>query len=297
MHVTPRSLSRPDDRVEPLGLVLRQAARRLVEHDQPRALPDGGRDLQHLLLADGQRRRRPRDVERDVDRREHRLRASPHLASARRSRGSTAGCRGTGSRRRTGSRRTTAPGGPSPRPAASASVGLSRRTGFPSNSTRPSSGAWMPARSLPSVLLPAPFSPQRAWHDPAAMSNETWSSATTPGNRFVTLSNRTAGGAAIDWHLNASRAFRARGGCARAARLETTGERFTLCQGKRGDADVVPAIPAGPALRRSFVLAHTGVHDPGRPVAGARRSWLRPPCTASSTPSSSTRFHTRTSTT
>ncbi len=38
-------------------------------------------------------------------------------------------------------------------PAASAWVGLSRRTGFPSNSTRPSSGAWMPASSLPECAL------------------------------------------------------------------------------------------------------------------------------------------------
>jgi len=89
----------------------------------------------------------------------------------------------------------------------------------------------MPASSLPNVLLPAPFSPHRAWQEPAAMSNETWSSATTPGNRFVTLSNRTAGGAAIDWHLNALRPFRAKAVCTGRG-LETVGERFTLCQNK-----------------------------------------------------------------
>ena len=84
------------------------------------------------------------------------------------------------------------------------------------------------------MLLPAPFSPQRAWHDPAAISNETWSSATTPGNRFVTVSNRTAGGGGIDWHLSASPAFRAKPGIARVAGLETAGERFRLWQSQKG---------------------------------------------------------------
>ena len=75
------ALAKPaDDRVEPLGFVLRQAARRLVEDDQPRALPDRRGNLQHLLLADGQRPDGPRDVEAGIDRREHRLSAAPHLA-------------------------------------------------------------------------------------------------------------------------------------------------------------------------------------------------------------------------
>ena len=58
MHVTPRSRSRPMIVYKTLGFVLRQAARRLVEDDQPRPLPDRRRDLEHLLLADGQRRHR-----------------------------------------------------------------------------------------------------------------------------------------------------------------------------------------------------------------------------------------------
>ena len=44
-----------DERVQTLGFVLRQAARRLIEDDKARALPDRRRDLQHLLLTDGQR--------------------------------------------------------------------------------------------------------------------------------------------------------------------------------------------------------------------------------------------------
>src|SRR5678816_2060019 len=59
--------------------------------------------------------------------------------------------------------------------------------------TRPESGLWMPARIFRSVLLPAPFSPHNAWHDPAAISSDTSVSACTPGNRRVMSSKRTAG--------------------------------------------------------------------------------------------------------
>src|SRR5262245_35305140 len=81
-----------------------------------------------------------------------------------------------------------------PIPALSAAPGCSKRSGRPSSRTRPSSGAWMPASSLPSVLLPAPFSPQRAWHEPASTSKLTPSSATTPGKRLPTPSKRISGG-------------------------------------------------------------------------------------------------------
>src|SRR6266511_3102066 len=43
----------------------------------------------------------------------------------------------------------------------------------------------MPARILPSVLLPAPFSPMSAWQLPRSTSKVTASSANTPGNRRV----------------------------------------------------------------------------------------------------------------
>src|ERR1019366_9955891 len=55
----------------------------------------------------------------------------------------------------------------------------------------------MPARMLLSVLLPAPFSPQMAWHDPGATSKPTSLSATTPGKRLVMPTNRTAGAAIV----------------------------------------------------------------------------------------------------
>src|SRR4051812_28577368 len=44
-----------------------------------------------------------------------------------------------------------------------------------------------------SVVLPAPFSPNKAWTSPAAASKSTWSFATTAGNRFVTPRSAIAG--------------------------------------------------------------------------------------------------------
>src|SRR5213592_3589494 len=45
-----------------------------------------------------------------------------------------------------------------------------------------------------SVDFPAPFSPSRACTSPSRRSKSTWSSASTPGNRFVMpRSSRTAG--------------------------------------------------------------------------------------------------------
>src|SRR6185436_17238130 len=80
-----------------------------------------------------------------------------------------------------------------PTPAARASRGPAKWTGRPSSTTRPASGAWSPARILPSVLLPAPFSPQRAWHDPRRTSKLTPSSASTPGKALLTRSKRRIG--------------------------------------------------------------------------------------------------------
>src|SRR5689334_23843611 len=53
----------------------------------------------------------------------------------------------------------------------------------------------MPASTLASVLLPAPFSPHRAWHEPAATSKEIPSSARAPGNHLLTPSKRRMGAA------------------------------------------------------------------------------------------------------
>src|SRR6478735_3101337 len=46
---------------------------------------------------------------------------------------------------------------------------------------------------LDSVLLPAPFSPSRAWTSPTRASKSTWSFASTPGKRFVMPRIVTAG--------------------------------------------------------------------------------------------------------
>src|ERR1043165_3069559 len=80
-------------------------------------------------------------------------------------------------------------------PAASASRGDANETSRPSSSIVPPSGRSLPARIFPSVLLPAPFSPQTAWQVPARTSKLTPDSACAPGKRFVTPVNRIAGSA------------------------------------------------------------------------------------------------------
>src|SRR5262249_62042048 len=46
-------------------------------------------------------------------------------------------------------------------------------------------GRYRPVSTLPRVVLPAPFSPSRAWISPGSTSNSTRLFATTPGKRFV----------------------------------------------------------------------------------------------------------------
>src|SRR5205085_2318648 len=58
---------------------------------------------------------------------------------------------------------------------------------------RTSIGASIPASSLPSVLLPAPFSPHSAWHDPRRTSKLTSSRARAPGKRLLTWRKLTSG--------------------------------------------------------------------------------------------------------
>jgi len=43
----------------------------------------------------------------------------------------------------------------------------------------------MPARILPRVLFPAPFSPIKAWQLPRSIATLTSSKARTPGKRLV----------------------------------------------------------------------------------------------------------------
>ena len=64
--------------IQRLGLMVRQAAGRLVEHDDPRAAADRRRNLQHLLLRDAQLRDLSPHVDRGADCREHRLGLAPH---------------------------------------------------------------------------------------------------------------------------------------------------------------------------------------------------------------------------
>ena len=108
------ALAQPADQlVEPIGFVLRQAARRLVEDDDPRAVCDRRRDLQHLLLADRSASPTARSTSIDGrDRGQHLRRAAPHLAQRDETGARSGAIRGRGFRRRSGSRRTRAPDAP-----------------------------------------------------------------------------------------------------------------------------------------------------------------------------------------
>jgi hypothetical protein len=75
---TLRTKSR-DELVQPLSLVLREAARGLVEHDDARASADRRCDLQHLLLPGRQLPDALAHVQLCANRREHGLRTRPHL--------------------------------------------------------------------------------------------------------------------------------------------------------------------------------------------------------------------------
>src|SRR6516165_3435284 len=81
-------------------------------------------------------------------------------------------------------------------PASCASRGERKRRGSPPISTCPSSGRYSPVSTLQRVVLPAPFSPSRAWISPGSTSNATRSFATTPGKRLVMPRAARAGTAA-----------------------------------------------------------------------------------------------------
>ena len=82
-----------------------------------------------------------------------------------------------------------------PTPAAIALAVSQPVTSFPSTSTVPASGVNMPARTRINVLLPAPFSPIRAWISPLATSNDASRIART-GPKDLAIPRRRIAGAA-----------------------------------------------------------------------------------------------------
>ena len=78
-----------------------------------------------------------------------------------------------------------------PMPRRWASSGLRKSTRLPSRKMPPESGAITPAITLPSVLLPAPFSPTSAWTSPADTSRLTSASACVPSKCLLTRSTRS----------------------------------------------------------------------------------------------------------
>ncbi len=72
-----------------------------------------------------------------------------------------------------------------PMPAPIASLGELNTTGSPSITIWPSSGPISPYRTFISVVLPAPFSPSRAWIWPGSTTRSIWSLATREPNLLV----------------------------------------------------------------------------------------------------------------
>ncbi len=72
-----------------------------------------------------------------------------------------------------------------PMPAAIASPGPANCTGTSSTRICPSSGSYSPYSTFMSVLLPALFSPSRAWISPGSMTRSMWSLATRDPKTFV----------------------------------------------------------------------------------------------------------------
>ncbi len=82
-------------------------------------------------------------------------------------------------------------------PRSMASCGLAISTGSPNRRISPASGIARPYRMFMRVVLPAPFSPSRAWISPARTSRSMPSLAVTPGYRFVMPRISSGSGAAL----------------------------------------------------------------------------------------------------
>src|SRR5678816_1033419 len=118
----------------------------------------------------------------------------------------------------------------------------------------------MPASTLASVLLPAPFSPHSAWHDPAATSNVIPSSARTPGNHLPTSSRRRTGAAGA---IDASAATSADGALGSSIATRT----LLQLQVRLGDVGESPVGQlAGPAPQVRLRHAHRLHRHHGRHV-------------------------------
>ena len=192
--VTPRcAAARCSRRV--LRLVLRQAARRLVEDDHARAGADRGRDLHDLLLGHASARRPGARTSICASiAAEHRLARALHGVARRRTGRAAAGR----PRQRFSATDRFSQNASSwwtmPTPAASASRGPANWTASPTSTiSAVVRRRGCPPGSCPSVLLPAPFSPQSAWQEPGGTSKLTSSSARAPGKRFETCRSGRAG--------------------------------------------------------------------------------------------------------
>ena len=105
-----------------------------------------------------------------------------------------------------------------PTPAAIASRGEAKETGWPAIRISPSSGVSKPETMFTRVDLPAPFSPNSPSTSPSCSATLTRSLARTPGKRFEIASSSRTGDAVSDMP----------GGDLRAADQRIFGKSFTL---------------------------------------------------------------------
>ncbi len=101
--------------------------------------------------------------------------------------------------------------------------------------------------TLMRVLLPAPFSPQRAWISPRPRSKETPSRARTPGNSLVIERSSRSGSTASATGPSARPCRRPRTGCHPSLRTASTRLSLSTCDGGKEDAGhVLLAVVHGP---------------------------------------------------
>src|SRR5574341_438341 len=121
-------------------------------------------------------------------------------------------------------------------PATNASRGLRKRTSLPFNCMVPSSGRITPETILMRVLLPAPFSPNKACTSPWRSVSETQSRALTPGKLFeMSVSSNTTG-----WFvLSIARLLETlRAQCAHAIESDRAQDNQSLDEGVPIDIDI-----------------------------------------------------------
>src|SRR4051812_44070779 len=151
-----------------------------------------------------------------------------------------------------------------PMPALIASPGSRNDTGLSSSRISPSSGWYSPNRTFMRVVLPAPFSPSRAWISPGSTVRLTSRLAITPGKRFVIPRSSSFIGPEPPSAIRCAGAGNRTRSAARGARRRPLGHRWKRRVDLRGCVVVSDLHLAGDDLRLQIgELRLGGVRDLG----------------------------------